>query len=110
MLHIKKGVLREETECEDNRACRRYGPRARGASAPAANVEAVIGKNVTIDIEPIAWRRGVTQAQAAGWKDGDVNAEEMQAHPADERQDYQRHMPRVTVYVDCDIPEYGKKN
>jgi hypothetical protein len=42
--------------------------------------------------------------------DGDINAEEMQAYPADERQDYQRQMPRVAVYVDCDIPEYGKQN
>jgi hypothetical protein len=61
MLKLKKKeVMRDE------RGSRRCGPRARGASAPAANVEAVIGKNVTIDIEPIAWRRRVTRAEAGG--------------------------------------------
>lgn len=77
---------------------------------PAANDEDAIGKNVTMDMEPIACTATCDQRSIFQGKGEKHNSPNTQPYPADESEDDKGHVPRVAVYVDSDIPEYGEQS
>ena len=63
-----------------------------------------------MDMEPIACTATCDQRSIFQGKGEKHNSPNTQPYPADESEDDKGHVPRVAVYVDGDIPEYGEQS